>query len=592
MATALTNGQSVAVTVSKSSGAQYAIVLPAGASNLVITLSGLTADLDLFAKFGSEATNSSSDTSSTAGGTDTETIKIPAPSAGTYYIYVYGYAAGSGVLTAAYAGREIPTDNITVSSPAAALMLVPACLVTLTSPAVLPPRYCRDTVARYRVPVGHAFTAAYRAPGVIRDVTGSHSIAGPISRTWTTEYAIPSSGRWEWLARYVVGAMARVSRDFVGRQAIPADGPSILWEIGRDPVVAATVAGQQLDLLTATISGDLDSFAWSAEIAVPDEAAWLACVPRERLSLTIGGVLFVLLIESRSRNLQAGSAEWSVSARTLSCLLDAPHAATVTQTWGTVTASAAARELAALAGLALSWEVVDWTLPAGRLTASGETPASILSRLAEACGAVVQPEPGGGLRVLYRYPVGVTAYAATLPDITLSDDVDVLKIAETFVAAAGYNAVVVTDDQSSTEAYLAMELDDDRNASRTTFPAGEPCYFRVYHAPKIAYKLRVTSGRLEQVATAEQKTLSETVSFDAVDTANLGKLVHAIGTVRWWGNNLGSMAPSGGVGVVLSGGAGFGVATVTYSTQYDVWRLIPDDLAEAFPVLLELTEAA
>ena len=155
MATALTNGQSVAVTVSKSSGAQYAIVLPAGASNLVITLSGLTADLDLFAKFGSEATNSSSDTSSTAGGTDTETIKIPAPSAGTYYIYVYGYAAGSGVLTAAYAGREIPTDNITVSSPAAALMLVPACLVTLTSPAVLPPRYCRDTVARYRVPVGH-----------------------------------------------------------------------------------------------------------------------------------------------------------------------------------------------------------------------------------------------------------------------------------------------------------------------------------------------------------------------------------------------------------------------------------------------------
>jgi len=348
--------------------------------------------------------------------------------------------------------------------------------------------------------------------------------------------------------------------------------------------------GASLELLAASLSGDQQSFAWTCDLTLADEEAWLACEPGRTLSVTLGGLVFALLLEARERDLQSGSAAWKATGRTLSCLLDAPYAAALTQSWDRTTARTAAVGLCALAGLALTWEVCDWTLPAGRLTASSETPAAVLARIAASCGAVLQPSPAGGVRVRYAYPVGVTENATAAPQASFSDDADVLTLAETFVAGAGYNAVTVVDNRAVADALLSMELDGDRNADRTTFPPGEPAYFRVYH--ETAYALRATSGRLEQVAWDEEESLTATVQFDDVDAADLDKLVHAVDAVTWFGPDLGSMTPNGGTSVLLSAGAGFGVAEVTYRTRYDVWRLIPGALADEFPVLLELTEAA
>ncbi len=346
--------------------------------------------------------------------------------------------------------------------------------------------------------------------------------------------------------------------------------------------------GSRLDILAAGISGDLESFAWTADLTLAGPEAYRACEPGRHLTLSISGLSFVLLVESRTRDLAAGSATWTAQARTLSCLLDAPYAAALTRSWGETTARAAAAELASLAGLSLSWEVVDWTLPAGRLSASSETPAAVLARIAASCGAVVQPDPSGGVRVIYAHPVGVTEYADAPAVMTLSDDADVLVLSETYAAGAGYDAVTVVDNRAAAEAFLAMELDEDRNAGRATFPPGEPCYLRVYHEGD--YALSATSGRLEQVARNETETLSATVSFADADEADLDKLVFAVDAVTWWGPDLGTVSPAGGATVAI-GAPGFGVASVTYRTRYDVWRVVPDDLGESFPLLLKLTEA-
>jgi len=74
----------------------WTMVVPAGASNLVFTLSGGTGDADLYVKFGSAPTLTSYDCRPYVSG-NSETCTISNVQAGTYYVMVNAYAAYSGV---------------------------------------------------------------------------------------------------------------------------------------------------------------------------------------------------------------------------------------------------------------------------------------------------------------------------------------------------------------------------------------------------------------------------------------------------------------------------------------------------------------
>jgi pseudolysin/vibriolysin len=95
--TTLQNG--VPVTgVAAATGADndFLIQVPAGASNLVMSISGGTGDADLYTRFGSAPTLSSYDCRPYKNG-NSESCTVAAPQAGTYYLKVHGYAAYSGV---------------------------------------------------------------------------------------------------------------------------------------------------------------------------------------------------------------------------------------------------------------------------------------------------------------------------------------------------------------------------------------------------------------------------------------------------------------------------------------------------------------
>jgi subtilase family serine protease len=74
----------------------YTVVIPAGATNLVISESGGTGDADLYTKFGSAPTLSSYDCRPYLTGNN-ESCSVAAPQAGTYYVLLNAYAAFSGV---------------------------------------------------------------------------------------------------------------------------------------------------------------------------------------------------------------------------------------------------------------------------------------------------------------------------------------------------------------------------------------------------------------------------------------------------------------------------------------------------------------
>src|SRR3546814_16278676 len=85
---------------------RYTLDVPAGASNLVFTISGGTGDADLYVKFAEEATDSVYDCRPYKAG-NSEVCAFPTPQEGTYHVRVQAYQAYRGVnLGGTYTGDD------------------------------------------------------------------------------------------------------------------------------------------------------------------------------------------------------------------------------------------------------------------------------------------------------------------------------------------------------------------------------------------------------------------------------------------------------------------------------------------------------
>ena len=99
--TPLTSGVGLAGSVAASAYKYYTIAVPSGATNLTVTLTGLSADVDLYVN--NSATHPTTSTyygRSWNSGTTNESLAYTTPTVGTWCIAAYGYAAGNYTVTA------------------------------------------------------------------------------------------------------------------------------------------------------------------------------------------------------------------------------------------------------------------------------------------------------------------------------------------------------------------------------------------------------------------------------------------------------------------------------------------------------------
>ncbi|MBY0453849.1 MAG: trypsin-like serine protease [Burkholderiaceae bacterium] len=96
------------------SAQRFSVQVPSGATNLVISTSGGTGDVDLYVKAGTAPTTTSFDCESYQDG-NTENCSFATPTPGTYHILLDGYTAYSGVaLKATYTGTSAAKVTLTV----------------------------------------------------------------------------------------------------------------------------------------------------------------------------------------------------------------------------------------------------------------------------------------------------------------------------------------------------------------------------------------------------------------------------------------------------------------------------------------------
>jgi pseudolysin/vibriolysin len=96
--TALCSGTAVALPSVATGGvsANYTMIVPAGKTSVVFTISGGTGDADLYVNLGSAPTTATYTCRPYTSG-NAETCTFNSPTAGTYYVNVRAYAAYSGV---------------------------------------------------------------------------------------------------------------------------------------------------------------------------------------------------------------------------------------------------------------------------------------------------------------------------------------------------------------------------------------------------------------------------------------------------------------------------------------------------------------
>lgn len=190
----------------------------------------------------------------------------------------------------------------------------------------------------------------------------------------------------------------------------------------------------EIPIYQATVSADAGSFAWSFTASGPDSLFGLLApvdgLPVQ-LRLTINGIAFVFLVESRQRKREFGRRAVQVAGRSVTALLGSPwqreatHSAAVART---------AQQLAAdaldLTGVDLDWGLTDWLVPAGAWSHRGTPLAAVMAIAQAAGGHVLSHRSAPTLQVRHPYPTAPWAWGAGAADVELAPDVLIVEGAE------------------------------------------------------------------------------------------------------------------------------------------------------------------
>lgn len=165
--------------------------------------------------------------------------------------------------------------------------------------------------------------------------------------------------------------------------------------------VIAQCGNVVLDVLSASLSTDMDSFCWQGSITLyPSDFAKLntdtrAVGDEAEITIKFGVHTFIFLAENISDNREFAKKTYTVSGRSITAKLSADYAKTKS---GSITSELYARQLAdaqlALLPFKIShWSAADWLIKANSYTIDAKTPIDVIADIADACGAFVESHP-------------------------------------------------------------------------------------------------------------------------------------------------------------------------------------------------------
>jgi hypothetical protein len=341
------------------------------------------------------------------------------------------------------------------------------------------------------------------------------------------------------------------------------------------PTVAVTSNGLTLSPHHVSIEVDESSYAINGEIHLADQADFLQLAHLQEVAVQIDSTTYQMLANlPRGSRPEIGVESFVVPLVSPAILLDAPYATALTRDFAGAMASAIATEMAATAGISIEWRLVDWYIPAATLYAGGETPLTIIRKLTEVVGGVLQSSPDGTLICRPEYPVSLPDRATATPDFYLTDQDNFFSVDSTPEIRDGFNKFLISDqDQSAADTGLTLEQRDIDELTKEVL---------VYRVPWTgqAISLRTSGGGwvsiIDEGVTTE--ILAETVEIVAGEGRVQKPLYEKISQV-YKQASLGAIVTAED-GHLASATPGNSLVEITYRTKYHLFRVSSDRIEE------------
>jgi hypothetical protein len=194
------------------------------------------------------------------------------------------------------------------------------------------------------------------------------------------------------------------------------------------PTITAIVidSGADLQPLSVTISGDVQSYDWSFEMQIPAAAVSLVD-PRTNaepvaIRITVNGYAWSFIVDGLSDNRKFNARTFTVRGGSRSRLLSGDWAPISTLIEDDdYNASQLADHVVASTGWTSIWDAgADWTVPGGTWTYQDLAPIAALQALAASVGATLETDPDAlTIRTRPQYPVKPWAWDAATPYATI-----------------------------------------------------------------------------------------------------------------------------------------------------------------------------
>ncbi len=336
-------------------------------------------------------------------------------------------------------------------------------------------------------------------------------------------------------------------------------------------MIEATLDGRPVELLTLSLSTDIDSYCLSCDATLAEAADWRRAAPGAELHVTAACTTFRFLLDNRARDRRFGDESWRIQARSPASRLDAPYAAPISRTWTATTARTIAQELCTAAGLALDWRIIDF--PLAEYVAERQTPLAILGAIKTEAAALLS-QPDGSLVICWRYPVTPARYAEALPAATLSDAHDLLQLDDSYDHRPAYNRVgVLADSRAAAQEVRLQEWTSPPAGSTAPVETIPPGHKIVVAATWPPLTLTLHTSCAQAAIHAEpwlEFEFAETVELQR-GQGSLSWPATELLAVSWRSADLGQLTLAGAA--VTAAQSGQSLVEVRYRVRLQRWRV-------------------
>ncbi len=331
------------------------------------------------------------------------------------------------------------------------------------------------------------------------------------------------------------------------------------------------------DFLDIVITADENSPYWQCEMTLKDAADYVRFPRDAQFVIRLFGVDFSFVVDSRtlSRSIDdSGNALETCTVSGLSPLVAKarPRAARLTKTWDAPELASSIVE--SLVGT-VTWNLVDWSVPAYRLAAERADPFEVAKQVVTAVGGLIESRPDGSVVCRHLWPTSIASLDSAVVDHTLDERV-IYAASESPTQDELIDRVRVYDGEAAFQDRLEYvpnkigENDDPRNGVLYAFVSPWRDGLRIVTTRPSKISVGPITEGTRTIGDESEDYPSEIVTF-AERTGSTQYPILSLTSLDWLDENLGS-ATVQPYSTTIDAGAGsyggYSLAKVQYVARY------------------------